>query len=93
MKRFAAILAALFSISTAQAGVITIDFESQTPGVYYANLEIAHFRFSPGCHYDLVSPTNQNFVHPSQWIGFDGSGCSLPGQSNPDFLGPGPVPL
>ena len=85
MKRFAAILAALFSISTAQAGVITIDFESETPGSFAANLEIGSFRFSPNFHYDLVDPTNPNFIHPSQWIGFDGAG---PRPNNPNFLGP-----
>ena len=55
MKRFAAILAALFSISTAQAGVITIDFESAPQAPFITtNIEIGGFRFSPNCHFDIV---------------------------------------
>ena len=84
MKRFAAILAALLSISMAQASVITIDFEDPTLGAGAVNLEIGSFRFSPNFHYDLV-PAFVQSTHPSRWIGFDGAD---PSTKNPNFLGP-----
>lgn len=81
--------ALLTTYSHVESAVVNIDFEDQTPGFFPNNLTIGNFRFSPSCHYDIV-PARP--VYQSQWIGFDGSACGLPGSTNPNFLGPAGLP-
>lgn len=83
VAKFAAACLLILSAPLASAAPVTINFDDMASGIYPANFVSQGIIFSPSCHYDINrSPTSSN------WIGFDGSGCSdgSPVKNN-DYLG------
>ena len=86
--------------SIAQAGTITIGFESGPyaipvppfgPNSGTNNFSTDHFVFSPGCHFDWLAQYGSGQAAPyGHWLGFDSSGCGGPPSIgyNTDYLGP-----
>ena len=90
MKALLAAIATLL-ISNAQAGIILIDFNDQTPVPFvFNNLTTQGFRLSPNAHYQIVDGPSSFFnPHTSNWIGWDGTGFNpVHGGPNPHYLGP-----
>jgi hypothetical protein len=81
MRSIAAAL--LLAASTAQASVITVQFES-LPISTTDNYTELGFRFSPNCHMHGMMEGLTTGVG----IGFDQSNCGPTGEFNPNFLGP-----
>lgn len=68
--------------SVAVAAPVNIDFDAMPQGFYPSNFVTQGISFSPSCHYDILAA-------PSNWLGFDGSGCSDGSPTkNTDYLGP-----
>lgn len=75
-----------FSINTANANLITVDFNS-TGGAISGDYIENGFVFSPNCHYDFSNINNAGYAG-STYMGIDRSGCGGNGIYNSSFAGP-----
>lgn len=73
------------SINTANANLVTVDFNS-TGGLFNGDYTENGFVFSPNCHYDFS--TIGSGYGGSTYIGIDRSGCGGSGLYNSSFAGP-----
>jgi hypothetical protein len=72
-------------MSAAAANIVTLTFESITPGSYNENLVENGFRISPNCFVSIF-PDLAGFATDGNALGWL---CSVfPEFSNPDYLGP-----
>lgn len=68
--------------SVAAAAPVNIDFDAMPQGLFPSNFVTQGITFSPSCHYDILAGS-------SNWLGFDGSGCSDGSPNkNTNYLGP-----